>query len=1038
MVALSTSGTADDAIDTLIYGDILSFRMGTDTQAIDMPDFSPSSSPYGTTVTVRATSKDGTTSGVETGLTVEFASTDTTVCTVGASSIDGTSKESSATVTPVSVGTCSIRATQPGDNITVGSTPKSYKAAASVTKSFTITAKALTASGISASNKEYNGNRNATVSCTSPTLTGVVSGDESFVSVDCSSPSGLFDTADVGNTKPVTPSGITLTGGRASRYSLTLSPTANITPKGLTVTADDKTIAFGNTATYTVTGSGLVGSDALNDGGGTVYTFAGTGSTTYGPSTTAPTAIGTYSITPSSVAFTTGSASNYTIGYAPGTLTISSSLSSQTIDYPDPSDKTFGDADFTVDATSRDGSSPTGLLVTLTSLTTGICTVGTSALSGNISRVTVTIVSAGTCQIRASQSGGTVGASTYSSASNVTQSIVISQKSVVVTADNKSKVFGAADPTFTASATGLVSPATLNGATYTFAGTGSTSYGPSTTPPTAVGTYSITPSAATLAGGGVASDYTFGYVAGTYTITSSGGGGGGGGGGGPSSSGTTTTTSTTVAPAVNAVTTTTVPGRNRRITICHWNASGTWVSITVDSNSLNGHGDHPNDIIPAPAGGCGNRVITRVLTSTTTTTVPVGSLQDTKNKVNEERKGGKDKGVLDVVEIDTTPKQNGGGGSLEITPKDNGPGVQLLSAKTSDPKVQVKVKSSGSDYNKPDTWVNEGFGSYCWKIESFNGEYLYTLPAPPNPPDSRYAGLAYSAVKVKAGSIQESDPAYQVNTIYMNPAPGSTVFADTNKYGVSDPGGQGGGTLGDKAISHVILCVGETSFPNIETTVTTVPGSDSTTTTTPGGSTTVPSGSATTTTTPGSASVTTTLPGSPSTTVRVTTTTASGGSRTRPPATTTTTTPRSTTVTTLPGSSGTSTSLPGSSATTTLPGSSATTILPGASPTTTAPGTSDPEVRRSSIEVEIIEPNDGVSRQSVDVEFVVSTGTDVQTVYLTVNLSRFSVDEPVALTMLPETGTDTGAGRLWLGIGMVLAGFGVLVGRFRNLFRRAG
>jgi hypothetical protein len=120
VVALSTSGTGDDAIDTLIYGDIVSFRMGTDTQAIDMPDFSPSSSPYGTTVTVRATSKDGTTSGVVTGLTVDFTSTDTTVCTVGSSSLDGTSKESSATVTPVSVGTCSIRATQPGDNITVG------------------------------------------------------------------------------------------------------------------------------------------------------------------------------------------------------------------------------------------------------------------------------------------------------------------------------------------------------------------------------------------------------------------------------------------------------------------------------------------------------------------------------------------------------------------------------------------------------------------------------------------------------------------------------------------------------------------------------------------------------------------------------------------------------------------------------------------------------------------------------------------------------------------------------------------------------
>jgi LPXTG-motif cell wall-anchored protein len=94
-------------------------------------------------------------------------------------------------------------------------------------------------------------------------------------------------------------------------------------------------------------------------------------------------------------------------------------------------------------------------------------------------------------------------------------------------------------------------------------------------------------------------------------------------------------------------------------------------------------------------------------------------------------------------------------------------------------------------------------------------------------------------------------------------------------------------------------------------------------------------------------------------------------------------------------------------------------------------------VERPSIEVEIIEPDDGVVRQSVDVEFVVSTGTDVQTVYLTVNLSRFGVETPAAITMLPETGTDTGAGRLWLGIGMLLVGFGLLAGRVRSLFRRA-
>jgi hypothetical protein len=43
-----------------------------------------------------------------------------------------------------------------------------------------------------------------------------------------------------------------------------------------------------------------------------------------------------------------------------------------------------------------------------------------------------------------------------------------------------------------------------------------------------------------------------------------------------------------------------------KITICHatGSESNPYVEITVDVNGLNGHGDHPNDIIPAPEGGC--------------------------------------------------------------------------------------------------------------------------------------------------------------------------------------------------------------------------------------------------------------------------------------------------------------------------------------------------------------------------------------------------------------------------------------------------
>jgi outer membrane biosynthesis protein TonB len=48
------------------------------------------------------------------------------------------------------------------------------------------------------------------------------------------------------------------------------------------------------------------------------------------------------------------------------------------------------------------------------------------------------------------------------------------------------------------------------------------------------------------------------------------------------------------------------PPPEGRITICHATASATnpFVEITVSVNGLEGHGDHTNDIIPAPAGGC--------------------------------------------------------------------------------------------------------------------------------------------------------------------------------------------------------------------------------------------------------------------------------------------------------------------------------------------------------------------------------------------------------------------------------------------------
>jgi len=58
---------------------------------------------------------------------------------------------------------------------------------------------------------------------------------------------------------------------------------------------------------------------------------------------------------------------------------------------------------------------------------------------------------------------------------------------------------------------------------------------------------------------------------------------------------------------VSVTTTPTVTGDNAgKITICHATGStkNPYVLITVSVNGLNGHNNHPLDIIPAPDGGC--------------------------------------------------------------------------------------------------------------------------------------------------------------------------------------------------------------------------------------------------------------------------------------------------------------------------------------------------------------------------------------------------------------------------------------------------
>ena len=98
-----------------------------------------------------------------------------------------------------------------------------------------ITVKNLTINGAVANNKQYDGNTTATVDFTSATLVTVVSGD--VVTINSSGYSASFATKTVGNGKPVTVTGVALSGGDAGNYTVTQPGglTADITAKNLTI-----------------------------------------------------------------------------------------------------------------------------------------------------------------------------------------------------------------------------------------------------------------------------------------------------------------------------------------------------------------------------------------------------------------------------------------------------------------------------------------------------------------------------------------------------------------------------------------------------------------------------------------------------------------------------------------------------------------------------------------------------------------------------------------------------------------------------------
>ncbi|MCX6955678.1 MAG: YDG domain-containing protein, partial [Verrucomicrobia bacterium] len=144
-----------------------------------------------------------------------------------------------------------------------------------------ITAKTLTVSGVTASPRTYDATTAAPLTTTAAALVGVVDGDA--VTLSTTHAAGTFAAKTVGTAKPVTVTGLAISGADAGNYALTQPTglTADVTSKNLTVagvTAASKAYE-GTTAATLGFGSatlvGIAGADTVTLAtGGAAGTFA--------------------------------------------------------------------------------------------------------------------------------------------------------------------------------------------------------------------------------------------------------------------------------------------------------------------------------------------------------------------------------------------------------------------------------------------------------------------------------------------------------------------------------------------------------------------------------------------------------------------------------------------------------------------------------------------------------------------------------------------------------------------------------------------
>ena len=302
-----------------------------------------------------------------------------------------------------------------------------------------ITPATLGVTGITAANKVYDGTTAATLHTTGATLSGTIYGDDQ-VELNAGGATGTFATAGAGTGIAVTVAGLALDGAQAGDYILSpTSTTADITPATPTVTATDAGGTYHDSAfaaTSAVTG---VGGVTIHDGSLSYTYYVGQGTSGTNLGSTAPVNAGTYTV----VAHFSGDANYSAADSTPVSFTITRA--------------TLSVSGITAASKVYDGTTAATLH------TAGASLSGTIYGSDEVELVTAGAV--GTFASKDAGSGITVAVSGLALGGNQAGDYVltptatqadITPATLITTANDQSKVFGAPIPPLTVSYSGFV------------------------------------------------------------------------------------------------------------------------------------------------------------------------------------------------------------------------------------------------------------------------------------------------------------------------------------------------------------------------------------------------------------------------------------------------------------------------------------------------------------------------------------------------------------------------------------------------------